>query len=326
MSERSARSRRRRSEAGQPLLPGCTLLRSDPLDEARAILAEAIRLYQPSALVGLFSGGHDSLCACHVASEHPLFVGCAHINTGIGFERTRTFVRQTCKKYGWRLQELYPPPFSPRLDKRRPGIDYDHLPAYESLVMHYGFPGPAGHRVMYNRLKERCLRRLVHTLKKHSRDRVAFVSGVRREESMRRMGIEQAHTREGCRVWIAPLINWTSTDKRAYMQAQRLPHNEIVEMACMSGECLCGAFARPGELADVMALEPMTAAVIRYLEGRCRQVGQLACRWGERPPQLQSDSAEPDLFSLCWSCGVKAQRETAEGNGLVIDGPSKQSQ
>jgi tRNA(Ile)-lysidine synthase TilS/MesJ len=34
-----------------------------------------------SHLFGLFSGGHDSLCATHVASRHPRFTRAAHINT-----------------------------------------------------------------------------------------------------------------------------------------------------------------------------------------------------------------------------------------------------
>lgn len=49
--------------------------------------------YEPSAVYGLFSGGHDSLCSTHIASTMPNFKGVVHANTGIGIEETREFVR-----------------------------------------------------------------------------------------------------------------------------------------------------------------------------------------------------------------------------------------
>jgi 3'-phosphoadenosine 5'-phosphosulfate sulfotransferase (PAPS reductase)/FAD synthetase len=259
MSERSRRAKSRGTAGQAGLFPAFRL--DDPEADARAILDGAVELHRPSAIVGLFSGGHDSLCACHVASRHPLFAGCAHVNTGIGIERTRQFVRDTCRQFGWPLRELHPPPFVPALEKRKPWIDYANLPAYEALVLHHGFPGPSGHRLMYNRLKERCLRRLVKERKHHAGDRVLFVSGVRRDESTRRMGINQAVQREGCRVWAAPLLNWDGIHKRDYMGKHRLPRNEVVEALCMSGECCCGSFAKPHELDEIARVAPRDGCV-----------------------------------------------------------------
>jgi 3'-phosphoadenosine 5'-phosphosulfate sulfotransferase (PAPS reductase)/FAD synthetase len=111
--------------------------------EPYKIVETAIERYSPNHVLGLFSGGHDSLCACHIASQHPNFSGVVHINTGIGIEETRQFVRDTCQREGWELLELHPPE------------------TYESLVVEHGFPGPAHHYKMYQRLKERCLRQLL---------------------------------------------------------------------------------------------------------------------------------------------------------------------
>jgi tRNA(Ile)-lysidine synthase TilS/MesJ len=100
-------------------------------------------MHKPKHAVALFSGGYDSLVTTHLTMSYmeryypklPRFV--AHINTGIGIEETRTFVRETCKQYGWTLKEYT--------------TEYN----YDDLAMEYGFPGPAMHGVMYIKLKER---------------------------------------------------------------------------------------------------------------------------------------------------------------------------
>ena len=40
-----------------------------------AILNKAVSEHDPSHVFGLMSGGHDSLCACHIASRHSAFTG-----------------------------------------------------------------------------------------------------------------------------------------------------------------------------------------------------------------------------------------------------------
>lgn len=74
----------------------------DQLAVSYSILDEAVKLFKPVYAIALFSGGYDSLVTTHAAMSYmeqaypllPRFV--AHINTGIGIEATRTFVRETC--------------------------------------------------------------------------------------------------------------------------------------------------------------------------------------------------------------------------------------
>lgn len=248
----------------------------DPVRYGRRLLDVAVRRYKPVAVFGLFSGGHDSLCATHMASQHPAFTGAVHINTGIGVERTRDFVRQTAQDMGWPLLEY------------RAADEGQH---YDDLVMEYGFPGPFHHRKMYNRLKERALRSVIRDHKTAHGDRVLLVTGVRKAESSRRMGTVQPINREGARVWCAPLTHFTSADKNAYMAAHDLPRNEVVDLLHMSGECLCGAFAKPGEL-EWLEFCGFGAEVarIRALEQRAAQAG-VPCKWGHKPdhsPEMDS--------------------------------------
>jgi 3'-phosphoadenosine 5'-phosphosulfate sulfotransferase (PAPS reductase)/FAD synthetase len=285
-------------------------LATDPEAEGRAILADAVGLFRPAKVFALFSGGHDSLCASHLATAAGLVDGCVHINTGIGVERTRQFVRDTCRGFGWPLREMTPPPFVPKPNKRRPGIDYENLPAYEALVFHFGFPGADGHTLIYNRLKERCLRQLVCEAKGRRGDRVLLVTGVRRQESRRRMGHIVPTQREGCRVWAAPLVNWDQAEKEAYLAAKGLPRNPVVDGLCMSGECLCGAYAKEGELHEISTVDPKVATYLRGLMERARALGAPHCIWGEKTKpnsrRKRKAAREPSL-GLCWSCEAKRE-------------------
>ena len=266
---------------------------TDPVREGLDILAGAVERYRPVKVFALFSGGHDSLCSTHLASRSPRFDGCVHIDTGIGIEQTRAFVRDTCERHGWPLRE-YRPPMS-----------------HEEIVLRWGFPGPAGHSLVYSRLKERCLRQLVRETKTCRRDRVLLVSGIRRQESRRRMGYVEPVQADGARVWVAPLLNWSHEAKHAYLNAHRLPRNPVVEKLCMSGECLCGAFARKGELDEIAFWYPETAARIRALEARAAEAG-VPCRWGQPPAAGKRSgkrSAPPPTVGLCWSCGVRKAGE-----------------
>ena len=257
----------------------------DPVEYGRRLLDIAIKRYEPVALFGLFSGGHDSVCATHMASQCAEFTAAVHINTGIGVERTRDYVRQTAASQGWPLIELSA--------KDDCGQDYD------KLVRDQGFPGPFMHTKMYNRLKERALRKLVREHKVKRSDRVMLVTGVRRLESTRRMGTVEPINHEGARLWVAPLTWFDTPHKAAYMERHGLPRNEVVDLLHMSGECLCGAFAKPGEL-QWLEFCGFTDEVqrIRALEAELDVSGVTPCRWGSGGP-----SAEPMAPGfLCVGC------------------------
>ena len=253
------------------------------------IISTAIEQYQPNYVFGLFSGGHDSLCACHIASKHPSFNGCVHINTGIGIEETRDFVRATCETQGWPLIEVGP-------DE-----------TYENLVVDQGFPGPGHHWKMYQRLKERALRKILREFRDpDNRSRkIVFVSGRRRRESKRRMRTTTEAITTGLKnpspriVWVNPIIDWDGGDKNRYIDENDLDTNPVVEKLCMSGECLCGAFASPGELNEIRMFYPDAAEEIDRIAALAREAG-VPSRWGERPtPQAPPNQIE---MPLCWSC------------------------
>lgn len=277
---------------------------ADPVSDARRILLAAVEAYNPSHVFGLLSGGNDSACACHVARSvlGERFTAVAHINTQTGVRETREHVDRLCGAFGWPLKEYRPP---------APKWGRGDETAYDAIVRRYGFPGPAQHSTVYSLLKERCVRRLVREHVRGRGDRILLVNGARLAESTIRMGRVDESVREGRRIWVAPILRWQAWDKDQYMREHGIPRNPVTEKLGISGECLCGAFACPGEFARVALHYPEAAAAIRTREAMAETHG-VPCVWGERPPEREKhDPEQTSMFGLCWTCGTKAERRAS---------------
>src|ERR1700722_3785193 len=85
------------------------------------------------------------------------------------------------------------------------------------------------------------------------------------------------------RIWCSPLYDWTSDDCFKLRQYAGIKPNIVCELIGMSGECLCGAFAKPGEL-EILRGWPETHSTylrIKELEMRVREAG---FPWGWADP------------------------------------------
>lgn len=255
--------------------------------QALALIDEAVRKYRPRAVLSLFSGGHDSLTATAIATKHPAFTSVVHINTGIGIEQTREFVRNTCKEQGWPLKEYF---------AQACGQDY------REMVLKNGFPGPYGHRFMYIKLKERPLRQCIREFKKERHDRILLISGARSQESVRRMGHVEPVYEEGVRIWVSCIHDWSKIDCGNYIEQRGLKRNEVVDAIHKSGECLCGAYAKKGELDELAFFFPNVARAIRQLEEEVKAKG-FDWGWEGRPPKPSKAKIE-DMKTgmLCIGC------------------------
>ena len=252
-----------------------------------SVIDAAIQEHAPSHLFALFSGGHDSLASTHLVSQHPAFRGVVHVNTGIGIEETREFVRDTCRRQGWPLLEYHPPE----------GL-------YERRCLRFGLPGgPVQHTATYHLLKGDQIKRAVREHKTHRLDRIALVTGVRKQESARRLRLHPVPIRrEGARVWVNPTLEWSALDVSRYVDAQGLQRNPVVDKLHRSGECLCGALADPKELGEIEFWYPEVGKRIRELEHACFKRG-LPYRWG-RDASVPIDPAQP-MLPLCQSCETR---------------------
>lgn len=263
------------------------------INESHAILDEALATQiiganrSVAGVVVLFSGGNDSTTLAHMFRKRATHA--AHANTGIGIEQTRQYVRDTCADWGLPLVEKHPPAGS----------------TYRELVLDQGFPGPAMHWKMYQRLKERCLEQVRNEIvKRPYKERVIFLAGRRSSESKRRnkLADQSPIERKGSIVWVSPLVNWTKTDLNTYrMLFPDVPRNEVSDILHMSGECLCGAFAHSGELEEISDWYPHMAEEIRTLEREVEATGKFPverCRWGWGAGKQKPSKSGP----LCSTC------------------------
>lgn len=290
------------------------------VNDAHALLDEAIsrEVHEAgrhlSGIVVLFSGGNDSTTLAHLFKDRATHA--AHANTGIGIEQTRQFVRDTCAGWGLPLIEEYPLIGATYRDLVLGRVRARTGPNKGKVVYAGGFPGPAMHYLMYQRLKERALESVRRQLVEYPRQqRVIFLAGRRASESdrRRRLALHDPIERRDNTVWVSPLLNWTKLDLNAYRRLHPdVPRNEVSDLLHMSGECLCGSFGHEGELDEIGMWFPEVAAEIRELEKEVTAAGVAPperCRWGwgagkETPSRVGA---------LCSSCDARFEQ-------LAIDG------
>lgn len=300
---------------------------NDLVIRAREIYNRALREHVTgadrtvAAVVGLFSGGNDSTVLAHLF-RYDVDHFC-HANTGIGIEETRQFVRDVCAAWGISLLERTAP--RDRDSFRHQVLSDEKGKQGQALG---GFPGPASHFRVMTRLKGRVFELVQSELVEHPRrERVVFLAGRRRDESARRASIPESE-RRGSAVYVSPLVNWTKLDLNTYrlMQARAgnpVPVNQAADLVHMSGECLCGCMAAPGERAEVSQWFPVPFKEIAELERLLADRDDIpehrkTWGWGADPVLKAAEDAyqaqfkpEPeetaDLPNLCSACDDRFQ-------------------
>lgn len=283
--------------------------------EARAIVAEAVyeHVHKPGKQLTqrclMFSGGDDSTVLAHLfRNEVDRFV---HIDTGIwvqdldGGSAALAHVQSMSDSWGVPLLVA-------------------SGESYRALVIQYGFPGPAQHFRMYNNLKERGFRKVRREfVKRGRRERILFIAGMRGDESDRREDNAERHHRDGSVVWCSPLIDWTKQDLADYRRVFDVPRSDVSRELHMSGECLCGAFAKKGELDEIDFWRPETAVHIRGLEAEVAAAGNapaFRCQWGwgaYRPTKRKIRKTGP----LCQQCVFSFDSQRATSDAIAPDQP-----
>ncbi len=257
--------------------------------QAKELMDEAIARYRPVQIYGGFSGGNDSLAECHWLMANYPSAKLVHVNTGIGCRRTRQFVSETVERYGWPLVEMHAA---------------DCGQSYEWIVRKWGFPGPAHHHICYRRLKERPIALLVKRTKIKRSDKVLIATGIREDESLIRMGYKGREiNKKGAQVWVNPIYWWSRQTRDDYLMENQIRRNPVTDELGISGECMCGAFAQPGELDRLRKVDPELAARIDALHEEIKH--KFAWGWEGRPPKKPKSSPR-DIHPMCIGCEKSA--------------------
>lgn len=280
-------------------LPGFetpALSTDDAIAETAEIMERAIAEHQPSRRFLLWSGGNDSAVLLHRLAAFGMVDEIVTVNTGIGIPESTEHAIRVAATYDLPHTVLHPPkpyewhvlrePFIGADGKLKRGWD--------------GLPGPGAHRYTYINLKQRPLEALLRHHRRFNGERFMLLAGVRKAESVRRMGTAQEVWRNGGQVWVNPLLNWSNESMREYRQGESLPVNEVSVHLHMSGECLCGAMADQGpeeeERAQIRFFYPDFDRRLCDLEKACKDAGKTYTRWGVK--RGKDDAVGP----MCSSC------------------------
>lgn len=312
--------------------------------QALDALQQADNNHHPIARVALLSGGHDSATATLMAASALKELGkpldaVVHIDTGTGIAETQQYVVNLCREFDLPL----------RIYRAREYVRSNGTPdpqRYEDFVRQTGFPTAPGHTKMFNRLKDRQLDQMMRDLKQRRRDRILLISGVRREESKRRMvNINASGTiaQQGSRVWVNVIADATGGDCTTFMKRNRIPRNPVRDLLGLSGECLCGAMGSTAEWEITSALFPddPNVRLISQLHQEVEALGfpwswggdipdwwgvsnrksELYARWQQEHTEPACDAASP----LCHSCNHRSTHCPTDPIPTVESAPSELS-
>ena len=233
--------------------------------------------YYPDCFA-LVSGGKDSLSTAEVLSRAGKLTACVSFETGVSTPDWKAFVIKTCADRGWPLEF------------------YTTDESYDDLVIKYGFPGPGKHRIFMNYLKGRCVRKF-----KKAHPRGVLASGTRLNESDRRLiNTKPVSIWENVPI-LTPIYDWTTEQTWEFFWSCGFVRAPAYDTLTISGDCLCGAFARQGE-AEIMGLHyPQIAARFDALGAEIESKHPSRCKWGWGWNQPRKKSAKE--AAICVECG-----------------------
>jgi len=229
----------------------------------------------------LFSGGKDSFSTAKVLDQAGKLVACVALRTGIAVPEWEDSVRILCDKNNWPLEF------------------YTTTESYEDFVIRYGFPGPTKHSWIMQKLKGRA----VAQFRKY-RPGAILASGVRLDESVKRLGnVRPVGQWEGVPI-LAPIFDWTTEETWAFALSGGYERPEAYSNLQISGDCLCGAYAREGEYEALKFHYPDLGRSMDSLGESIKERHPKRCQWGWGWKQEVTKKTTAEQFG-CVECGQR---------------------
>ena len=261
------------------------------------ILTEAIKQWQPVALIALFSGGYDSMVMTHILHRldtHNLPIQVWSIDTQLAADGWHEYVYSVANKFSWDFQI------------------YDNKKGYHQfveLVRYNGCPKSRNmHTFVFQKLKERGFDAIHMMNKKQRSDKTLFVSGMRRAESKyRENAAEIQRIGKSNKIFAAPIIHWTNKQCDYYRVEYSLPDNPFYDTVKGSGDCQCnwGDFITLGTLKKYSP--NLAAGNVKLIDDLSKQLHGFGWHSQDNPNQLplfENDDNEAELTTpfLCQNC------------------------
>jgi len=292
----------------------------DKLQLSKNIFDLAINLHRPDYVVALVSGGDDSMAMYNVARKIGYIDWVVHVDTTTGIKDVTSFVEDNI------TEDLM--------------VVKTNEATYEEIVLENGFPGPGQHSTMYIRLKERALRvaqrilqhkdsfcrvdgstahkkktpLLFHSdypesealvVKKPQR-KIMYLTGARRDESVRRMGNVVDIQKEGNQIWVNLISDWTKQNCYDFRISENYKQSPTAAILGRSGECNCGAYGSPQELIEMKYFFPTDPNIkmIERVQKELRGKKHKYCNYGHGGvnKELTTSQENKIISKLCSTC------------------------
>ena len=256
-----------------------------------------------------YSGGKDSgIVLDFISKEYPQnFKGVIYVDTGIATNMTLKFVKNYCKDHNYKLNLLHSYDVKRKKESKygKPGDPF----TFENLVLNYGFPKASGHNITMAWLKYYPIRQFIQKKIKDN-EKPAIISGVRKKESKRRSkrkSYSNHINHDGYMTFVCPLFyksnNWVSE----YYIKNNIKRSPVYKTLHISGDCLCGCFAKKEELKLLEMFHPEVFAEIKRLEKLIKEKGSLEAQnfttWANNNKSTSDVESQTTLESaICSEC------------------------
>uniref|UniRef100_A0AAT9J7D6 ORF40 n=1 Tax=Nitrosopumilaceae spindle-shaped virus TaxID=3065433 RepID=A0AAT9J7D6_9VIRU len=224
-------------------------------EEPNQIIERALDLGKTN-LYCLFSGGKDSTTASDlVATQYPeYYKGNVYTMTGMSLRESRWFVTQQCH------------------EQNRPLFFTWAKKNYVDWVLENGFGGQGVHNIVMFKLKFLSWRMFL----RGKEDKSAFISGVRKKESVRRsnrLAYKNPIDFDNKTCMIKPIFYKNGLWLWDYIAKQNLKVSPVNDILGISGDCLCGCFAEKHEIKLIEKYYPYMFSAIKWLEKEIQRRG-----------------------------------------------------
>lgn len=259
---------------------------SAAIRKSYVVLADCLRQHSPKIIYVAYSGGRDSALVLALASNINADVRVMSIDTGLSADGWQDMVRSHVAHYGLKLEIV-------------PGAGWEW---YAQNVRSYGFGyTPGAHVYYYRKLKQQAIQNHLQAVKSSHRERVVYLTGVRRAESVARSDKPYV-LRHGSRVTVNMIAHWSNDLTLRTVASMGHYHNPYYDTVGNSGDCLCGWTCR--NTAEKIAQHyPIIGGKLIALSDELERAG--GWRYGVRGDVQENNPPTMPDDSLCAACGVQ---------------------
>lgn len=186
------------------------------IDATIALLQRIEKDYQPAALANSF--GAEDMVLMDLICQHAPSIGIFTLDTGRLNEETYTLNQRARERYGVQVEVYFPAADAVQSYVQDNGINA----FYQSVELR----------------KQCCYIRKVEPLKRALKDKAAWLTGLRREQSPTRANLgNQEYDADNGLEKFNPLIDWTLQDVWDYIHAYDVPYNALHDRGYPSIGC-----------------------------------------------------------------------------------------